>query len=483
MWIKKPKISIGVKASFVYTFASLLSKGLAIITVPIFTRLMTTEEMGVVNIYNSWHSMISVVASLSLTSGGLQLAMKEFEGERDQYLSSVLSLTSLMAILLGIIYCVAPQMWNNLMGMPTSLMLLMFFHLLLFPAYEFWLMRQRYEYKYKSAGVMSIASAILASAVSVSAVIIATQAGSTQVGVVRLYANYLIQLSIAFALWIYIFAKGQTIFSKRFWHFSLALSIPLIGNSFASQILNVSDRVMIGKMVGSSAVGIYGVLYTVSSISLLVWNSINASFVPFLFNNLDKPEKRQRIQSTASGLLFAFSMVAFLLTLVAPEIVRIMATEEYYEAIYIMPPIAAGVFLTSITNLYSNVLIYYKKTKFIMISTIIAATVNVVMNYCGIKAFGYQVAAYTTLIAYIIHAVIQGIVSLKVYRTITGDKNGEIYNTKAVIVLTSFTIVACLLCIPIYEYLWLRYLIVVAVFLLALVYHKKILQHLNLTRR
>ena len=91
MRFKKKELSVGVKASIIYTVASLLSKGLAIVTVPIFTRLMTTEEMGVVNIYNSWNSMISVVATLSLTSGGLQLAMKEFESERNKYLSSVLS--------------------------------------------------------------------------------------------------------------------------------------------------------------------------------------------------------------------------------------------------------------------------------------------------------------------------------------------------------------------------------------------------------
>lgn len=483
MHFKKKELSVGVKASIIYTVASLLSKGLAIVTVPIFTRLMTTEEMGVVNIYNSWNSMISVVATLSLTSGGLQLAMKEFESERNKYLSSVLSLTSLMAILLGVIYCAAPQLWNNLFGLPTALMLLMVIHQLLFPAYDFWLMRQRYEYKYKSAGAVSIASAVLASSVSVCAVIAASKAGIKQTGMVRLFANYSVQLSIALFLWIYIFVKGKTLYSKRFWQFSLALSIPLIGNSFAAQILSVSDRVMIGKMVGSGAVGIYGVLYTVSSISLLVWNSINASFVPFLFENIEKPEKRRKIQFLSSGLLAAFAVVAFLMTVIAPEIVRILATDEYYEAIYIMPPIAAGIFLTSVTNMYSNVLIYYKKTKYIMISTVIAAATNVVLNYFGIKAFGYQVAAYTTLIAYVIHALIQGIISTKVCHTITTDMTGDIYNSKMIIVLAAFTIFGCLLCIPLYENIWLRYAVVVIILIGTLAFRKQLLKLLKLNKR
>ena len=87
-----------------------------------------------------------------------------------------------------------------------------------------------------------------------------------------------------------------------------------------------------------------------------------------------------------------------------------------------MPPIAAGVFLTSVSNMYSNVLIYHKKTNYIMISSIIAAVVNLVLNYFGIKMFGYLAAAYTTLIAYIILGMMQGIVSGRVHRKITGDK-------------------------------------------------------------
>ena len=77
--ISSRKMSDGVKSSIVYTLSSLFSKGLAIITVPIFTRLMSTGEIGVVNLFNSWYSMISVVATLALTSGGFQLALKEYK--------------------------------------------------------------------------------------------------------------------------------------------------------------------------------------------------------------------------------------------------------------------------------------------------------------------------------------------------------------------------------------------------------------------
>ena len=234
------------------------------------------------------------------------------------------------------------------------------------------------------------------------------------------------------------------------------MSLPLIGYAFAAQILNVSDRMMISKMVGNDAVGIYSTLYTVSSISLLVWTAINSSFIPYLYQNIEK--KGNRIKELSLALMGSYAIIAVMLTFLAPEIVKILATKEYYEAIYIMPPIAAGVFLTSVSNMYSNLLIYHKKTNYIMYSSIIAATVNLILNYICINAFGYMAAAYTTLIAYIVLAGTQAMFARKIHFKETGKKS--VYNDNAVFVMAILTIIAALFGLVLYRYTWLRYIII-----------------------
>ena len=74
--------------------------------------------------------------------------------------------------------------------------------------------------------------------------------------------------------------RGHKIFNFKYWSFSLALSLPLIANQFATQILNNSGRVMIGWFVNNSAVGIYGTLSSISTVSTIVWSAINSSFIP-----------------------------------------------------------------------------------------------------------------------------------------------------------------------------------------------------------
>ena len=79
MMSKLASLSVGMKASIVYVAATLLSRGLTIITMPIFTRLMSPADIGLVNIYTSWSALLGGAVALSLTSGGFQVALHKFK--------------------------------------------------------------------------------------------------------------------------------------------------------------------------------------------------------------------------------------------------------------------------------------------------------------------------------------------------------------------------------------------------------------------
>lgn len=467
---KLQQMSESAKSAIVYTLSTVFSRGLAIITVPFFTRLMTTDQIGEVNLYNSWYSLISVIATLSLTSGGYSVAMKEYPDKRDQYQSSVLSLTSLIAITIAIVYFMAPDLWSNLLGLPSGLMVLMLIGFLVAPARDFWLMRQRYEYKYKLSGCVTAGSAICASVLSVVAVLVANGFGYKNIAEIRLYTNYFVVYGVAAIIWIGLFAKGRTFYNREYWRLSLSLSIPLVGYSIAAQILNVSDRMMISRMVDKSAVGIYGTLYTVSSLSLMLWQAIHASFVPYLFQNIEKNVKE--IKKISFQIMLLYAVMAVMMTYMAPEIVRILATEEYYEAIYIMPPIAAGVFFTALANIYSDIAVYYKKTQYVMYPAAIAALANIVLNYIFIKAYGYMAAAYTTLFSYTLMALFQGIWARKLCKE-NAIESVSVFEDKKLMLLACITTVLCLLGIALYNFYMVRYLVVVLMVVLSVIFYNK----------
>ena len=79
------------------------------------------------------------------------------------------------------------------------LMLVMFFFA---PAQDFWLLRQRYEYKYKLAGALTMGSALASTIFSVIVVLYLNKAGSDQVVVGRLYATNIATMAISAVIWI-----------------------------------------------------------------------------------------------------------------------------------------------------------------------------------------------------------------------------------------------------------------------------------------
>lgn len=465
-------LSQGKKSAIVFTVSMLFTKGIAIITTPIFTRLMTESQIGIVGIYSAWVSILGVVISLGLTSGGFFIGLKDFSQSRDQYVSSILTLTTISAIIFIIAILIYPNIWIKILGLPFDLIVLMLVGFILTPAYEMWISRQRFENKYKVSGAVTILSSIISATLAVLLVIKLKSDGSNQLAEGRLFATYGINYIVYTVIFISIFIKGKTLYNKQYWKTSLILSIPLIGHSFASQILSVSDRMMIDNMIGTAEVGLYTILYSVGTLSMILWSAMNTSYVAYLYQNIDNANRNKDIRNTSASLLKLFSVVVVLISLFSPEIVKILATDQYLKYISIVPPIIAGIYLTSVANFYSNILVYERNTWFIMCSTCIAAGINIGLNYLLLPKFGFQIAAYTTLIAYIVYALMQAICANYLFKKKIGGN--FIYSNIRMLGISSLTILCCIICIPLYSFMMIRYVfIILLAFVLFMMYKLK----------
>lgn len=447
------KLNRGVKASAIYTVSSFITKGVNIITLPIFTRIMTTEQIGIVTTYNSWVSILNVFACLGLTTGSFSIAMHELKDTRNEYESSILTLTSITAIVISAIYAAAYAKINRLLGLPWLLVVLMLIGFLLHPATDFWMARERFEYKYKLSAFISVFSAIMSSCLAIVVTLLCRRFNNSEVAIYRLYATYFVYDMVAIALYIYIMKEGRVFCNFRYWKYGVKLSIPLMIHALAKHILDVSDKIMIQRLCGNSSAGIYGTLYSLSSLSLILWTAINVSLVPYMFSSLDnKATSKEKINGVILPVLAIYGVFATLLALISPEIVKIIATKEYYEAIYMMPPVAAGIYFISLYSIMGNILLYNKKTSYIMFATIFAAALNVGLNYVFILKFGYMAAAYTTLFCNVILAAGQSLLAKKVH--------GELpFDGKKVCMLSMVVTAAVLLCNFLYSYNAMRYAI------------------------
>ena len=79
------------KATLAFGIASFAISGINYLTTPIFTRILGTTGYGVISVYNSWHEIIRVFATMTLIFPGiLQVGLYEHSDNRWKYLSSML---------------------------------------------------------------------------------------------------------------------------------------------------------------------------------------------------------------------------------------------------------------------------------------------------------------------------------------------------------------------------------------------------------
>lgn len=461
---KYKKIPIQLKASFWFLICSFLQRGISIITTPIFTRILNTSEYGQYSVIMSWENILMIIIFLSLSSGIYQQGLIKFENDRKRYASSMQGLAFALLLFWLIIYALFHDFFNNLLSVKTSYMILLFIIMFITNSFGIWSGEQRVLYKYKKLVIFTLIASIL----------------NPLFGII--FANYfqdkvfgrLLGTTVAYIisyLWMFFsqIKYGKKIVSKKYWNYVIKLNITLIPHYLSQVILNSSDRIMIQKIVDVSSAGIYSLAYSLSQIMTLFNTALLQTISPWMIKKI-KDNKNSEISNVSYLSLIFIAMLNILLIAFAPELVNVFAPKQYYEAIYVIPPVAMSVYFTYLYQLFSKFEFYYEKTKLISIATMLGAALNLVLNYFFIKMFGYIAAGYTTLLCYIIYCVVHYIVMRKICDE---SCNGvQPYSLKKLLFITISFMTLGFIYLFLYQLIILRYLFSLVLVIILIIYRK-----------
>lgn len=450
---KYKSIPIAVRASVWYTVCSILQKGVILLATPIFTRIMSTAQYGIYAVYQSWYAILLILGTLNLYCGVYNNGLTKYPNDRDRVTSSMQGLGTTITLVFVVAYAIAPAFWNRLFGLPTVLVIAMLGQVLFEPALNFWMVRQRYEYRYRGVVIMTFLNTFVTTLIGILCVLYIEEKG-----VARVLAYAIIQIAAGLVFYSYHLIKGKYYFSKIYWKFALKFNIPLIPHYLSYSILSQADRLMINKMVGTGEAAIYSVAYTIAMMMQIVTQAISNSLTPYTYQSL-KRGSYDNLKKCGTMLLSMIGVMCIIVMLFAPEVLMIFASEEYKDAVYIMPPVAASTFFLFLYPLFSNIEFYFEKTKFIMIASISGAGINILLNYIFIPVYGYYAAGFTTLFCYILFCIAH----YGFYRRIMRQELpevGQLYDIK-IIMLISVIIVACTMAsMFLYHYIFVRYFII-----------------------
>lgn len=462
------------KAALWFTICSILQRGIQFIVVPIYTRVLTTTEYGYYSVFTSWTEIIMIFCTLNLFYNSYNVGLTRFDKDNDRFTSSLLGVCYILTSLCFIIYLIFRERFNSFFGMTTALCICMFIHLFIMSSYQFWAAKQRYEYKYKLVIFATLCLAIGTPVLALISIVFMRNHCLAVVG-----SKVFVEVFLGIPALIVIVKRGKTLFNQIYWKYSLKNNIPLVPYYLSQIILNHSDRLMINNFCGTAKAGIYSVAYSAAMLLTMINTAMNNSVIPWKFKKLKNRDITGIHEVTFSLMLLVMGMNAVLVAL-APEALAILASKEYYEAVWIIPPVACSAFLLFVSQQFINIEFYYEENKFAAYSSILVAVLNIVLNYICIPKFGYIIAGYTTLFSYLIFTLIHYIAMRYVCKK---HMDGlTIWKIKDIVLITLFLLIFSAIMLLGYKGYLLRYATVIIILSIIIVKRNEIIKIIRFKR-
>ena len=399
---KYREMSLPLKASLWFVICGIFKDAIDVLMTPVFTRILTTDQYGLFNVYNSWFQIAKILFTLFLFSDVFNVGLVKFEKDRDRFVSATLGFITASVCTYLALYLVLREQLNRIVGMPGFLVLLMFAHVLAYAPYYCWIRRERYDYHYRRVAAVSFLYVVFQPLTGIVAILCLDL--PTDPGYTRIVSAVGVQIIIGMILYAGMMRRGKTFYHRAYWKYSLRTGVELVPFNLSKIVLNQSDRIMINYYTGSGNTGIYSVAHSGAFVLQVLTEALNGAFVPWLYRRL-KVREWNGIRTAINGLVVLVAAGALGLELIAPEIMRILGNEAYYQGVYCIPPLVYSVYLIFVYMLFSNIELFYGRNVFVTAASTVGMIVNIALNALFIPKYGFVAAGYTTLASYAVICV------------------------------------------------------------------------------
>ena len=398
-----------VKAGIAYTIGDILIRGIHFLTLPVFSRLMTTAEFGVYNVFVSYESILFVIVGFALHSS-LRSADIEFPGRIESYISSItLVYIGNLLLLAGIGICFSAGL-SRLLSFDPILIPLLCVYAFSSAVLTLYNEKLALTYAYKKYLAMSFISSI--SNIGLSILLMLTLFRS-DMAMGRIVGVTAAGLAVSIVIMAMQYRQHKPTLYHPFFRFGLKYSFPIIPHGISQVLLSQYDRIMIRNIIGDSAAGQFSLAANLKLVLTIITTAIATAWTTWFYDQARQNE-HETIRGKAETILYLFLVLTVCVMMASPELILLLGGPKYSEARIVAVPIICDAFLLFAYNIIIPAEYYQKKTKFIMMGTILAALIDIVLNNTFIPVYGFAAAAYTTLFAYAVYLALHVVISRRV---------------------------------------------------------------------
>jgi O-antigen/teichoic acid export membrane protein len=405
-----------IKSSGIYVLSSLASPLASLVLTPFLTRHLSHNDYGVLTILTTTIALLSGITQLGLSSAFFRSYNYDYESQKDRraVLSTVVVLLLLLSVPTALLFLSAASWLSFLLFNSPALSdslklsgLILLLQNLTVPGFA-WLRAESRVLQFSLLSIVNLLSSLGATIVLVGTLhggivgsLIATALGYASVvlctlPVVLLRAGLNLRFDIA---------KGL-----------LSFGLPNVSTFVSAWVLQLSDRLLLGRLVSLSQTASYAVAYSLGGIvSVAVLSPFTLAWPTAMYKIGRKENAAQIFRLIFRWYSIVLLIATYGLSLVSTFTLYTFFPSAYHAAASIIPVIALSTMLYGIYNMFTTAIALKRKTWFAALFTTIAALVNIAFNLILIPLYGSMGAALSTLFAYALLAFIAYIVDQRIY--------------------------------------------------------------------
>lgn len=362
----------------------------------IYSRFMTVEDYGVLNLFVSYLWIFAIVMSMNMhVAIGRYIYIEN--AEIDSFLTTSLTAIGFIYLITGTVVLFNLERFSMLLRLPSQVVILMLLVVLGQIAES--LFTQVAIFNERSSYLLKIVSIKALCAFFLSIGLLNTM--NNEIYLAVLYSDAITSLAILIYVLRSLLVSIRWSFKVSHMRYIVNYAVRLIPYLLCLTLLSQFDRVMIDNYFGTQATGLYSLAYNIGILLPLVVTAVLNTFNPTFFDALNKKDYVRVVKDSEN--IFALAVMATgILVLFGQELACIFIPVKYYSSFDLIPIVAIGGLCSVIFQIWVRVIYYANRIFLISFVAIIATAANIVLNYWLLPIVGYKIAAFTTVIAYLV---------------------------------------------------------------------------------
>jgi O-antigen/teichoic acid export membrane protein len=398
----KPSFRSLFKDIATYGFGDLLLRATSLITLPIYTRVFSPADYGVLSYVLTVINLLSAVLSLGCASA-YSLYFFEAKSIKEKQVVTSTCLAFVVIWTGGIILLCLPfsKSMSSWSFNTEQYWLLFFLAFLTIPMNLLNTMLGqvlRNQFKARIFTVLNVAAALLTVGFGVVCVLI------LKWGLKGIIAGGLLASAAVFP--VRVWSVRQMIrpyYSGEMLRKLLAYGVPLVPMTLAYWVFEVSDRLLLGKLSTLDQLGLYAVANSVTTVLAFLYSALGQAWSPHALNvREEQPELAPAFfGQVLTYVLISFGVICVGLAAFAHEALTILTSPKFYPAAMAIGPLALGFVAYASTQVTATGLALSKKTGYFALFSWLAALLNIGLNVLTIPRWGMMAASWSTAVSYI----------------------------------------------------------------------------------